>query len=165
MKYVCSHKVIGRVHINRTLNDKVWRDRTTYLKAVVEPLEDGDDDEDLSTRERTLTDRFASIIENQTKLQEPVRFTENLKATLSAARGEDGLWRMAGLWQSLTQNRLAAKESELSDEIQKLLRQYLESQGQDMRSRSPSSLTRSRRRFALSSLACSSSTGRRAPRW
>ena len=135
VKYVCSHKVIGRVRINRTLNDKVWRDRTTYLKAVVEPLEDGDDDEDLSTRERTLTDRFTSIIENQTKLQEPVRFTENLKATLSAARGEDGLWRMAGLWQSLMQNRLAAKESELSDEIQKLLRQYLESQGQDMRSK------------------------------
>jgi Lon protease-like protein len=135
VKYVCSHKVIGRVRINRTLNDKVWSDRTTYLKAVVEPLEDGDDDEDLSTREGSLTDRFTSIIENQTKLQEPVRFTESLTSSLSAERGEDGLWRMAGLWQSLMQNRLGAKESELSDEIQKLLRQYLESQGQDMRSK------------------------------
>ena len=135
VKYVCSHKVIGRVRIDRTLNDKVWSDRTTYLKAVVEPLEDGDDDEDLSTREGSLTDRFTSIIENQTKLQEPVRFTESLTSSLSAERGEDGLWRMAGLWQSLMQNRLGAKESELSDEIQKLLRQYLESQGQDMRSK------------------------------
>ena len=45
VKYVCSHKVIGRVRIKRTLNDRVWADRSTYLKAVVEPLEDGDDDE------------------------------------------------------------------------------------------------------------------------
>ena len=50
VKYVCSHKVIGRVTIKRTLNDAVWGDRSTYLKAVVEPLEDADDDEDLTTR-------------------------------------------------------------------------------------------------------------------
>ena len=135
VKYVCSHKVIGRVRIKRTLNDKVWADRSTYLKAVVEPLEDGDDDEDLSTREGHLTERFASIIENQTKLQEPVRFTENLIDTLSAARGEDGLWRLAGLWQSLLQNRLSAKENELSNDIQALLRSYLDKQGNDMQSK------------------------------
>ena len=51
VKYVCSHKVIGRVRIKRTLNDHVWADRSTYLKAVVEPLEDGDDDE-AGTRRR-----------------------------------------------------------------------------------------------------------------
>ena len=38
VKYVCSHKVIGRVSIKRTLNDSVWADRSTYLKAVIEPL-------------------------------------------------------------------------------------------------------------------------------
>mmetsp|Transcript_22663 Transcript_22663/g.36472 ORF Transcript_22663/g.36472 Transcript_22663/m.36472 type:complete len:437 (-) Transcript_22663:2158-3468(-) len=135
VKYVCSHKVIGRVRIKRTLNDRVWADRTSYLKAVVEPLEDGDDDEDLSTREGQLSERFIGIIRNQTKLQEPVRFTENLIDTLSAARGEDGLWRLAGLWQSLLQNRLSAKENELSNEIQGLLRSYLANQGQDMQSK------------------------------
>jgi len=101
----------------------------------VEPLEDGDDDEDLSTREGQLSERFIGIIRNQTKLQEPVRFTENLIDTLSAARGEDGLWRLAGLWQSLLQNRLSAKENELSNEIQGLLRSYLANQGQDMQSK------------------------------
>jgi hypothetical protein len=50
ISYQCSHKVIGRVRIKRTLNDAVMRDRSTYLKAVVEPLEDADDDEDLSKR-------------------------------------------------------------------------------------------------------------------
>ena len=135
VKYVCSHKVIGRVRIKRTLNDRVWGDRSSYLKAVVEPVEDSDDDEDLSTREGQLTERFAGVIENQTKLQEPVRFTENLIDTLSAERGEDGLWRLAGLWQSLLQNRLSAKESELSNDIQTLLRNYLANQGQDMQSR------------------------------
>jgi len=135
VKYVCSHKVIGRVSIKRTLNDRVWADRTGYLKAVVEPLEDGDDDEDLSTREGQLTERFAAIIENQTKLQETVRFTENLIDTLSAARGEDGLWRLAGLWQSLLQNRLTAKENELSTSIQELLRNYLANLGQGAQSK------------------------------
>ena len=91
--------------------------------------------EDLSTREGQLTERFAGIIENQSKLQEPVRFTENLIDTLSAARGEDGLWRLAGLWQSLLQNRLSAKENELSNDIQGLLRSYLANQGQDMQSK------------------------------
>ena len=97
VKYVCSQGHLPSSH-QQDLNDKVWRDRTTYLKAVVEPLEDGDDDEDLSTRERTLTDRFTSIIENQTKLQEPVRFTENPKATLSArgARTDCGAWPGCG---------------------------------------------------------------------
>ena len=135
VKYVCSHKVIGRVSIKRTLNDSVWADRSTYLKAVIEPLEDIDDDEDLSTREKNLTERFVSIIEKQTKLGEPVRFTENLISTLSAERGEDGLWRLAGLWQSLLQNRLQAKESELSNDIQQLLRNYLQNQGTDMQSK------------------------------
>lgn len=135
VKYVCSHKVIGRVTIKRTLNDSVWSDRSSYLKAVVEPLEDFDDDEDLSTKEGALVERFASVIEKQTKLGEPVRFTTNLIETLSAARGEDGLWRLAGLWQSLLQNRLSAKESELSNDIQQLLRNYLKQQGADMQSK------------------------------
>ena len=135
VKYVCSHKVIGRVRMVRTLNDSVWRDRSTYLKAVCEPLEDVDDDEDLSTREGQLTERFARVIEQQTALAEPVRFTENLVETLSAARGADGLWRLAGLWQSLLQNRISAKESELSNEIQTLLRNFLATQGTDMQSK------------------------------
>jgi hypothetical protein len=59
-----------------------------------------------TTREGQLTERFAGIIENQTKLQDPVRFKESLVENLSAARGEDGLWRLAGLWQSLLNNRL-----------------------------------------------------------
>ena len=63
VKYVCSHKVIGRVRIDRTINDKAASDRSTYLKAVVEPMEDGDDDEDLSTREGILSERFATIIQ------------------------------------------------------------------------------------------------------
>jgi predicted amino acid-binding ACT domain protein len=45
------------------------------------------------------------------------------------------LWRLAGLWQSLLQNRLSAKESELSNDIQVLLRNYLTKQGKDIQSK------------------------------
>jgi hypothetical protein len=55
--------------------------------------------------------------------------------TLSASRGEDGLWRLAGLWQSLLQNRIGAKESELSNEIQTLLRNYLARQGTELQNK------------------------------
>ena len=55
--------MIGRVRIDRTINDKAASDRSTYLKAVVEPMEDGYDDEDLSTREGILSERFATIIQ------------------------------------------------------------------------------------------------------
>ncbi len=40
VKYVCSHKVIGRVRITRTLNDKVWADRISFLKAFFTPFFD-----------------------------------------------------------------------------------------------------------------------------
>jgi hypothetical protein len=132
VKYVCSHSVIERVRIKRVLNDKMWGDRSSYLKCVAEKFEDTDLDEDLSGKETMLEERFAKIIELQEKLEEPVRFTSNLTATISAARGENGFWRLVGLWQSLLQNRVSAKENELSQNIQELLRSYLEKSGTDL---------------------------------
>jgi len=132
VKYVCSHSVIERVKIKRVLNDRNWGDRSSYLKCVAEKLVDTDLDEDLSGKELMIEERFAKIIDLQVKLEEPVRFTTNLTSTISAARGDNGFWRLVGLWQSLLQSRVSAKENELSQNIQELLRKYLEKSGTDL---------------------------------
>lgn len=33
IKYICNHKVTGRVHIKRVLNPEAWENRGTYLKV------------------------------------------------------------------------------------------------------------------------------------
>ena len=43
---VCDHTVIGRVRIKRVLNPSSWFDRSTYLRAETEAIEDTDDTED-----------------------------------------------------------------------------------------------------------------------
>ena len=132
VKFVCSHTVIERVRVKRVLNDAVWGDRSSYLKVVTEKFEDCDEDEDFSNKETALVERFKQIIDMQTKVDEPVRFTGDLSETLSAKRGKDGFWRMVSLWQSLLQSRVQSKEGELSQNVQTLLRGYLEKTGVDL---------------------------------
>ena len=114
-------------------NDAVWGDRSTYLKAVVEPLEDADDDEDLHHARGRADGALREVLEKQTKLGEPVRCIENLIDSSRRASDWAVLWRL--WWQSLLQSRLSAKESELSNDIQQLLRNYLKQQGQDMQAK------------------------------
>jgi len=79
IKYVCNHKVVGRVLIHRVLNPEVWNSRETYLRVegVVidetdaedeensdgeegEEEEDDDDDEDKKDGENTEKDEAIS---------------------------------------------------------------------------------------------------------
>ena len=43
---VCDHTVIGRVRIKRVLNPSSWFDRSTYLRAETEAIEDSDGEAD-----------------------------------------------------------------------------------------------------------------------
>ena len=43
---VCDHTVIGRVRIKRVLNPSSWFDRSTYLRAETEAIEDRDGEAD-----------------------------------------------------------------------------------------------------------------------
>ena len=46
IKYICNHKVTGRVTINKILNPEAWETRATYLKAEGTIHDDsGKDDE------------------------------------------------------------------------------------------------------------------------
>lgn len=134
IKFVCSHTVIERVRVTRSLNDRVWGDRSSFLKVVTEKLEDCDLDEDFSNKEGALEEKFRKIIEMQAKVDEPIRFTSDVEAAaaISAGRGKKGFWRLVNLWQSLLQSRVTHRENELQAGIQQMLRNFLEESGVDL---------------------------------
>jgi len=54
IKYVCNHKVVGRVLIHRVLNPEVWNTRETYLRVeglVIDETDGEDEDE----KDKTVT--------------------------------------------------------------------------------------------------------------
>jgi hypothetical protein len=127
IKYICNHKVTGRVHINRVLNPKAWETRETYLKVegTVEDDSGGgeatDDDKKSSEKkdeaidndvygavadalgssmskcEKEVRDSFADLVEIQHELQEDVRFTKASVISLAVKPGPG----KDGLWQTI----------------------------------------------------------------
>eukprot|EP00913_Durusdinium_trenchii_P021698 g20388.t1 len=61
VKYVCDHKVIGRVRIKRVLNPSSWFDRSTYLRAETVAIEDEDPEEDCWQLEGQVMDLMRKL--------------------------------------------------------------------------------------------------------
>jgi len=154
IKYVCNHKVVGRVKLNRVLNPEVWSSRDTYLRAegeIIDDTSDLDEDDDdsesggkavddvytalanaagssLSKEEKALRDSFTNLVEMQHELEEDVRFTRSSAATLAVgpeATGDGSLWTTIRLWQSYTEQRLVARQNEMQREFQDKLLEFL----------------------------------------
>lgn len=132
VKFVCSHTVIERVRVKRALNDRVWGDRSSFLKVVTEKFEDCDLSEDFGNKEKAVEERFSEIINLQEKVEEPIRFTQEVATMISAKRDGKGFWRLVSLWQSLMQSRVQQRENELQAGIQQMLRKFLEEKGVDL---------------------------------
>ena len=130
IKYICNHKVTGRVKLHRVLNPDVWESRATYLKAegtvVDDSGKDKDDEEDLAGQ-KALRDAFADLVQLQHELEEDVRFTRASVISLSVkpGAGGDGLWQTIKLWQSFADQRLMARQNELQQDFQKKLQEFL----------------------------------------
>mmetsp|Transcript_7054 Transcript_7054/g.20487 ORF Transcript_7054/g.20487 Transcript_7054/m.20487 type:complete len:463 (+) Transcript_7054:586-1974(+) len=145
IKYICNHKVTGRVKINRIVNPEVWETRETYLKAEGTIIDDSGKDNEpkdepmagnpygaviaaASTKdENDLRIIFSKLVDLQHELQEDVRFTNSAKATLAVKDGaeEDGLWQTIRLWQSFIEQRLVSRQNELQQEFQEKLKKFL----------------------------------------
>lgn len=126
IKYICNHRVTGRVKIHRILNPEAWQDRETYLRVegTIEddsgrensPSEEEEDvkkDESisndvygavtaamgsrLSKDEKSLKDAFGDLVEIQHDLEEDVRFTRASVLTLAVKPGPG----KDGLWQTV----------------------------------------------------------------
>lgn len=145
IKYICNHKVTGRVTIDRIINPEAWETRETYLKAEGTIIDDSGKDADpkdepmagnpygavvaaaTSKDETDLRIIFSKLVDLQHELQEDVRFTNSAKATLAVKDGaeEDGLWQTIRLWQSFIEQRLMSRQNELQQEFQEKLKDFL----------------------------------------
>ena len=153
IKYICNHKVTGRVKLHRVLNPEAWQSRDTYLRVegtitddsgksdkdekdgdeksassdVYGQLADAASSEGNPKEEKALRDAFADLVDMQHELEEDVRFTRASVATLAVkpGAGEDGLWQTIRLWQSFVDQRLMARQNELQSDFQEKLQEYL----------------------------------------
>uniref|UniRef100_A0A7R9ZIQ4 Lon N-terminal domain-containing protein n=2 Tax=Craspedostauros australis TaxID=1486917 RepID=A0A7R9ZIQ4_9STRA len=143
IKYICNHKVTGRVRIHRILNPEAWESRDTYLK--VEGTIDDDSGKDAKpmdevygavfaaakaapAEEKQLKSSFAKLVDLQHELEEDVRFTKGAIDTLAVkdGPGDDGLWQTVRLWQSFVDQRLMARQNELQQDFQEKLKEFLQ---------------------------------------
>jgi hypothetical protein len=149
VKYICKHKVTGRVIIHRVLNPEAWEKRETYLKIEGTIRDDsGKSDsgniassqvekagavygavmEAATTKEESdLIKTFKELVNLQHELEEDVRFTKAAANSLAVkdGPGENGLWQTIRLWQSFVEQRLMARQSELQQEFQEKLKDFL----------------------------------------
>jgi len=137
IKYICSHKVTGRVKLDRIVNPEVWESRETYLLAEGTLLSDCSDHSDSEIdptehpgnpeEEAALCIAFGDLVEKQHALEEDVRFTRASVPTLAVRPGEgdDGLWNTVRLWQSFADQRLMARQNELQRSFQDRLQSFL----------------------------------------
>jgi hypothetical protein len=153
IKYVCNHKVTGRVKIHRVINPEAWESRETYLKIEGTIHDDsGKNDESSSSasteatssndvygavaaaaatssshEENELRAAFSELVDLQHELEEDVRFTKAASATLAVKEGagKDSLWQTIRLWQSFVEQRLMSRQNELQQEFQEKLQDFL----------------------------------------
>jgi Lon protease-like protein len=147
IKYICNHKVTGRVKLHRVLNPEAWETRDTYLRVEGSIMDDSGkkeekDDADVENeiygvlsaavmgnpKEQTaLRDAFADLIDIQHDLEEAVRFTRAsvVSLALKPGSGSDGLWQTIRLWQSFADQRLMSRQNELQKDFQDKLQEFL----------------------------------------
>lgn len=149
IKYICNHKVTGRVNIHRVLNPEAWENRDTYLKIEGTILDDsgksGSETASSSEVQRAgavygavvqaattkeegdLVKTFQELVNLQHDLEEDVRFTKAASKSLAVkdGPGDDGLWQTIRLWQSFVEQRLMARQNELQQEFQDKLKDFL----------------------------------------
>lgn len=127
IKFICSHKVVGRVRMKKVLNPEAWFDRSTYLKVQVEDMPDTDLEDDCLEETMKLVEAFESVMSMQVDLGLEPRFADELRGKLDLARGEDsGLWNTVSLWQEFSHQRLVSIQKSAQQQIQELLLPYIQ---------------------------------------
>jgi hypothetical protein len=138
VKYICNHRVTGRVKIKRILNPEAWENRDTYLKVEGTIYDDsgskseGDIDVDNGAaaprEENALKESFADLVKIQHELEEDVRFTRTSVNSLAIdpGAGESSLWHTVQLWQNYAEQRLVARQNDLQQEFQEKLLDFLQ---------------------------------------
>lgn len=122
VKYICRHKVTGRVRIRRVLNPAAWEDASTYLRVEVEPLEDGEEigstaEATTAAKEAALMDRLLELVDLQADLN-VVQIMPEVSGWANASRAErGGLWSLAHLWADYFEYVIEEREHILDEDV------------------------------------------------
>jgi len=151
IKYICNHRVVGRVQLHRILNPEAWKSRETYLRVEATPIQetqdarvegltqldkDSDTTSDIyrnlrkvskTTEEQELIQSFEYLVKLQHDLEEDVRFTRSSIASLavSPGDGDKSLWQSVRLWQNFIEQRLVMAQNEMQTDFQTKLLEFL----------------------------------------
>lgn len=126
-KYVCSHRVIGRVRLGRIVNPTSWSDRSTYLKVHTTPIVDSEDGEDLTALEGEVMETFKSIIDLQSEADEQVKLHESVATQFDATRAEQGgLWSLMDAWMECLNVQAQARQKTIMRDIKLKTKNFLE---------------------------------------
>ena len=142
IKYVCKHRVTGRVKISKVLNAEAWESRDTYLRVTGTIINDTDpptpsaiandvygaiaDVKEATQAEEDLKVAFMALIDVQHEMEENVRFTRASADDLMVGPDPNaGLWQFIRLWQSYADQRLMQRQKELQEDFQIKLQDYL----------------------------------------
>jgi molybdopterin converting factor small subunit len=164
IKYICNHKVTGRVKLHRILNPNDWESRVTYLKVEGTIIDDtGKDQEEKdepgmindvyaavaaaagteSEAEKNLKASFADLVQNPTRVGGRCTLHEGVSQcpVCKAWCGEDGLWQTIRLWQAYADQRLVARQNELQRDFQAKLQEFLKKEKGMKEKELPSSIS------------------------
>lgn len=136
VKWRCVHTVTQRVRIKRVLNPHVLKKRPTYLRVVVEDLEEEDDEEtDTKEAEDAVTAAFNAIVKLQQTVGEVTRFevdTDLEPLVNMGAKGKLGLWKTARLWQSLLMSRIGSIQQSRDAATYRMLNDWMAKRAQGL---------------------------------
>lgn len=154
IKYICNHRVVGRVKLHRILNPEAWKNRETYLRVEATAIQETEDtrlqelaqlDKDSkvsdttsdiyrnlkklskTAEEKILVESFERLVKLQHDLEEDVRFTRSSISSLavSPGDGDDSLWQSVRLWQNFIEQRLVMAQNEMQTDFQTKLLEFL----------------------------------------
>lgn len=128
VKYVCNHKVIGRVRLGRILNPSQWEEARTYLRVETAPLEDDDAAADEGGDAGSLAQLEAEVVSelegvfrlhDQLQGQGDHRFmpSESVRHVNASRADVGGLWGLAALWGEYCEFLLMERDNLLDDDM------------------------------------------------
>lgn len=124
VKYVCDHRVIGRVCLHRILNPSCWEDASTYLRAETVAIEDVDQGP-ISVEEKEEEADTMAQLEKLSEMQRNLmvaEFSADVAEHVNASRAEvGGLWSLARLWVTYFDFLVAEREELLDADVEDIL--------------------------------------------
>jgi len=131
VKYVCEHTVIGRVRLKRVLNPSAWFDRSTYLRAEAEPLEDTDVEVESKPLEEEVMQLLRDLVPLNKELKLPTYETSLLEERNSSRAEKNGLWSLGEVWVQLLGAQLTVKRQVFQERLQEIIGPYAD--GKELR--------------------------------